>query len=116
IWRKLEDVFRPKTNGTRTALLEKFDGVKIGVRYDPEQKLLEMEELARNLNSFEEHERLSGNHILLKFLNALPFEYHIQKQLLEDREGPLTREVVLTSTRKRFESTSLNQELARERK
>ncbi|CAN0014730.1 unnamed protein product, partial [Sphacelaria rigidula] len=99
VWRKLEDLFRPKTNEARTALLETFDGVKIGVRDDPEQKLLEMEKLARNLNSYEEHERLSENRIILKFLNALPFEYHIQKQLLEDREGPLTREVVLTSIR-----------------
>ncbi|CAM9583550.1 unnamed protein product, partial [Sphacelaria rigidula] len=114
--RKLEDVFRPKTNGAETRFVGKCDGVKIGVRDDPEQKLLEMEELARNLNSYEEHERLSENHILLKFLNALPFEYHIQKQLLEDREGSLTREVVLTSTQKRFESTSLKQELARGKK
>lgn len=91
VWRKLADVFSPETNGARLALLEKFDGVKLGVRDNPEQKLLEMEDTARDLNSFKTHQSLSEDHILIKFLHALTPEYNTQKQLPEDREGPLSQ-------------------------
>ncbi|CAN0009217.1 unnamed protein product, partial [Sphacelaria rigidula] len=37
-------------------------------------------------------------------------------QALEEREGPLTREVVVTSVRKRFESALFKQELAKGKK
>lgn len=43
VWRKLADVFCPKTNWERLASLEKFDGMKIGAWDDLEEKLLEME-------------------------------------------------------------------------
>ena len=46
VWRNLADMFRPKTNGARLALMEKFDSVKISVRDDLEQKPLEMEDIA----------------------------------------------------------------------
>ena len=48
--------------GARLVLMENFDSVKISVRDDPEQKLLEMEDIARDLNSFinHPHDRLSG--------------------------------------------------------
>lgn len=46
VWRILTDAFRPKTKVARVALLETFDGVKISLRDDPEQKLLEMEDIA----------------------------------------------------------------------
>ena len=118
VWRKLADMFRPKTNGARLALMEKFENVKISVRDDPEQKLLEMEDIARDLNSFtiHSHDRLSEDIILLRFVNALPSEYEIQIQLIEDMEGPLTREGVLTSVRNRFESAIFKQAVARGKK
>ena len=51
VWRKLADIFRPKTNGAKLALMQKFDAVRINVHDDPEQNLLEMEDIARDLNS-----------------------------------------------------------------
>ena len=118
VWRKLADMFRPKTNGARLALMEKFENVKISVRDDPEQKLLEMEDIARDLNSFtiHSHDRLSEDTILLRFVNALPSEYEIQIRLIADKEEPLTREGVLTSVRKRFESASFKQAVTRGKK
>lgn len=59
------------------ALLETFDGVKIGVHDAPEQELLEMEDISRDLSQFESRERQSEDHVLLKCVNALPHEYDI---------------------------------------
>ena len=80
IWRKLANVFRPKTNRERLALMEKFDGVKIGVRDNPEQKLLKMGDISGDPNSVvnHPHDRLSEDNIVLKYVNALPSEYDIQ--------------------------------------
>ena len=57
-------------------MMDQFDSVKISVRDDPEQKLLEMEDIARDLNSFtiHPHDRLSEDAMLLRFVNALPSE------------------------------------------
>ena len=107
-------MFRSKANGARLPLMDKFVGAKIGVRDGPGQKLFGMEDIARDINSFvnHPHDRLSEDDILLKFVNALPSEYDNQVQLLEDKEGPLTREGVLTSVSKRFESAILKQAIA----
>lgn len=98
----------PKRMGARLASLEKIEGVRRGVRDDAEQKLLDMEDIARDLNSFEnyQHQRLSRDNILLFpiFVNALPPEYNVQKQLLEDREDPRSPEIVMVSILKRSES------------
>ena len=40
----------------------------------------------------------------LKFLNALSTEYDVQKQMLEDKESGFSREVVMTTVIKLFES------------
>ena len=107
VWRKLADIFRPKTNGTKLALMQKFDAVRINVQDDPEQKLIEMEDIARDLNAIGNRERLSSeDDVLLKFVNLLPHEYHVQLQImLENRDDEeLSREVVVSSVRKRFDS------------
>lgn len=56
VWRKHADVFRPRANEARLALLKRVDGVKIGVHDDPEQKLFEVEDIARDPNAFENRE------------------------------------------------------------
>ena len=42
--------------------------------------------------------------LLGKFLNALLTEYDVQKQMLEDKDGGFSPEIVMTTVRKRFES------------
>ena len=68
---------------------------KVPRAYDPEQKLLEMEDIARDLNSFTNHpqDRLSEETVLLRSVNTLPSEYEIQIQLIEDKKGPLNERV-----------------------
>lgn len=91
-WRKLADVsmIAPKqmTHDWRsqTSLMESA-------------LMLEMEDIGQDLNSCEDHQPLSVNHIPMGFLNALLDEYNIQEQSLEDRGGLLPREVVTTSIR-----------------
>lgn len=65
LWRKLLDVFRPKTNGARLAFLEKSNGVEIGFRDNPEQRLLDMDDVARDLNSCGDYQFTSENPTLL---------------------------------------------------
>ncbi|CAM9932458.1 unnamed protein product, partial [Sphacelaria rigidula] len=76
VWGELNDFYSPKTNGARLALLERYDHVKIGVRDDPVQKLIEMEEVARELQSHDTNIILTEAQTLLKFVNALPREYN----------------------------------------
>ena len=57
-----------------------------------------MEDIARDLNSIGNRERLSEDDILLNFVNLLPHEYHIQLQMLEERDDEeLSREAVVSS-------------------
>ena len=66
---------------------------------------MEMEDYARVLrSSCSESDHVSESFLLSKFLNCLPTEYEVQKQMLEDREGELSRDVVMATVRKRFES------------
>ena len=88
VWRKLADVFRPKTNGARLALMQKYDSIRISLHDDPDQKRIEMEDIARDLNSIGNRIRLSEDGIPLKFVNLLPHEYHVQLQMLEERAAP----------------------------
>lgn len=85
------------------------------VRDNPDQKLLQMEDLARDLHLCEGDLILSEDHILLKFVNALLHEYNIRKRLLEDRDGRRSREVGITSVLKCFESAISKQGILRER-
>ena len=98
--------------------MQKYDSVRISVHDDDsEQKLIEMEDIARDLNSIGNRERLSEDDILLKFVNLLPHEYHVQLQMLEEREDEeLSREAVVSSVRKRFESALFKKEIARGKK
>ncbi|CAM9303107.1 unnamed protein product, partial [Sphacelaria rigidula] len=76
VWRELNDFYSSKTNAARLALLEKYDHVKIGVRDNPIQKLIEMEEVAKELQSHDSNIVLTEAQTLLKFVNALPCEYN----------------------------------------
>ncbi|CAM9911167.1 unnamed protein product, partial [Sphacelaria rigidula] len=76
VWRELNDFCSPKTNGARLALLEKYDHVKIGGRDDPVQNLIEMEEVARELQPHDTNIILTEAQTPLKFVNALPCEYN----------------------------------------
>lgn len=89
VCRVLAGVFSPKMHGAGLASL-RSDGVKIGVRDNLKRKLGEMEDIARGLNSSDDHQPLGENRTPLKCLSALLHECNIQKQLLEDREGPLS--------------------------
>lgn len=90
VWRKPADVFCPNTKEARLAMLEKFDEVEIGVRDYPEHELLHMGDMARDLNSFENHLRPGEYHIFFKLVNVLPPEHNIQKQLLHGRKDTLS--------------------------
>lgn len=81
--------FVPKQMGVRLTLVEKFEGIKIGVRNNPEQKLLDMGDIAWDVSSYEDHQPMSETHVLLKFLDALPHEYDTQREKQEDHVGPL---------------------------
>ena len=97
------------------ALIERYDNVKISVRDDPVQKLIEMEEVARQLRAYDTDINLTGSHTLLKFVNALPPQYNHQRQSMEEHDT-LRREIVVGLVRKRFESTLFKQELAKGKK
>ena len=74
----------PRTQGARLELLVKLDRVHIAPCDNPVERYMKMEEYARAFRSS------SGDmqHINeRKFLNALPTEYDVQKQMLEDNEG-----------------------------
>lgn len=59
--------------------------MKIGVRDNPFQKLIEMEEVPRMFRSYDDHINLMGVQTLLKFVHSFPVEYNFQKQTLEHR-------------------------------
>ena len=94
VWRELNNFYSPKTSGAKLALIEKYDNVKFSVRDDPVQKLIEMEEVARQLRAFDTDINLTGSHTLLIFVNALPPKYDHQRQSMEEHDT-LTREIVV---------------------
>ena len=77
---------------------------------DPTLKLLEMEDIARSLrSSHSQWQHLTESYVIGKFVNALPREYDIQKQMLEERKGGFSREAVVSSVQKRFDSSAYKQ-------
>lgn len=101
----------------RLALTKKFGSVKIRGRDNLVQMLMEKKNAATSLRSCEDFEHRTNVRALPKSVKALPPEYGIQEQLLERREDPLSRGIVVASGPNRFESTILKQILAqRERR
>ena len=87
-WRSLVDTYSLKTQGASLALLQKLDSVRIGTNDDPTLKLLEMEDIARSFrSSHSQWQHLTESYAIGKFVNALPREYDIQKQMLEERKA-----------------------------
>ena len=94
-----------KTQGASLAFLHKLDSVRIGTNDEPTLKLLEMEDIARSLrSSHSQWQHLTESYVIGKAVNAPPREYDIQKQMLEEREDGFSREAVVLSVQKRFES------------
>ena len=104
-WRSLVDTYSLKTQRASLALLQKLDSVRIGTNDDPTLKLLEIEDIACSLrSSHSQWQHLTESHVIGTFVNALPREYDIQKQMLEEREDGFSREAVISSVQKRFDS------------
>ncbi|CAM9566006.1 unnamed protein product, partial [Ascophyllum nodosum] len=109
-WRSLIETHSLKTQGASLALLQKLDSVRIGTNDDPTLKLLEMEDIARSLrSSHSQWQHLTESYVIGKFVNALPREYDIQKQMLEEREDGFSPEAVVSSVQKRFDSFAYKQ-------
>ena len=95
-------------------MLHKLDSVQIGTSDDPTLKLLEMKDIARYLrSSHSQWQYLTESYVIGKFVNALPREYDIQKQMLDEREDGFSREAVVSSVQKRYESSAYKQLLRR---
>ena len=106
-WRSLVDTYSSKTHGASLALLHNLNSVRIEANDDPTLKLLKMEDIARSLrSSHSQWHRLTESYGIGKFVNALPREYDIQKQMLEERDDGFSREAVVSSVQKRFESST----------
>ena len=89
---------------------QKLESVGIGTNDDPTLKLLEMEDIARSLrSSHSQWQHLTESYVIGKFVNALPREYDIQKQMLEERENGFSREAVVSSVQKCFDSFAYKQ-------
>ena len=109
-WRSLVDTYSLKTQGASLALLQKLDSVRIGTNDVPTLKLLEMEDIPRSLRSSHSQWRhLTESYVIGKFVNTLPREYDMQKQMLEEREDGFSREAVLSSVQKRFDTSAYKQ-------
>ena len=108
--RSLVDTYSLKTQRTSLDLLLKLDSVRIGTNDDPTLKLLEIEDIARLLrSSHSQWQHLTESRVIAKFVNALPREYDIQKEMLEAREDRFSHEAVVSSVQKRFESSAYKQ-------
>ena len=84
--------------------------MRIGTNDNPTLKLLEMKYVARSLRlSHSQWQHLTESYVIGKFVTALPREYDIQKQMLEEREDGFSRETVVFSVQKRFESSAYKQ-------
>ena len=85
-WCSLVDTYNLRTQEASLNLLHKLDSVRIGTNDDPTLKSLEMEDIARSLRSSQSQwQHLTEAYVIGKFVNALPREYDIQKQMLEER-------------------------------
>ena len=106
-WRSLVETYSLKTQAASLDSLHKLDSVRIGTNDDPTLKFLEMEDIARSLrSSHSQWQHLTESYVIGKFVNALPREYDIQKQMLEEREDEFSREAVVSSVQKRFKSSA----------
>ena len=104
------DTYSLTTQGASLALLQKLDSVRIGINDDSTLKLFEMKDIARSLrSSHSQWQHLTESYVIGKFVNALPREYDIQKQMLEEREDGFSREAVVSAVRKRFDSFAYKQ-------
>ena len=109
-WRSLVDTYSLKTQGASLTLLHKLDSVRIRTNDDPTLKLLEMEDISCYLrSSHSQWQHLTAPYVIGKFVNDLPREYNIQKQMLEERENGLSLEAVVFSVQKRFDSSTYKQ-------
>ena len=69
-----------------------------------------MEDIAPSLrSSHSQWQHLTESHVIDKFINALPPEYDIQNQMLEESEDVFSREAVVCSVQKQFESSAFKQ-------
>ena len=69
-----------------------------------------MEGIARSLrSSHSKWQHLTESYLIGKFVNALPREYDMQKQMLEEIEDGFSCEAVVSSVQKRFESSAYKQ-------
>ena len=110
VWRSLVDTYSLKTEGASLALLHNLDSVRIETNDEPTLKLLEMEDIARSLrSSHSQWQHLAESYVIRKAVNALPREYDIQKQMLEEREDGFSRGAVVSSVQKRFDSSAYKQ-------
>ena len=113
-WHSLVDTYSSKTQGALLALLHKLDSVQIGTNDDPTLKLWEMEDIARSFClSHLQGQHLIESYAIGKFVNSLPREYDIQKQMLEEREDGFSCETIVSSVQKRFESSAYYKQLRR---
>ena len=109
-WRSLVDTYSLKTQGASLALLHKLDSVEIGTNDDSTLKMVKMEDIALSLrSSHSQWQHLAESYVIGKFINALPREYDIQKQMLEEREDGFSRETVVSPMQKQFESFAFKQ-------
>ena len=109
-WSSLFDTYSLKAQRALLALLQKLDSRRIGTNDDPTLKVLEMEDIARSLrSSHSQWQHLTESHVIGKFVSALLREYDIQKQMLEEREDGFSREAVVSSVQKRFDSFAYKQ-------
>ena len=110
VWRSLVDTYSLKTQGASLTLIYKLDRVRIGTNDDPTLKLLEMEDNARSLRSSpSQWQHLTQSYVRGKFVNALPREYDIQKQMLGEGEDGFSGEAVVSLVQKRFDSSAYKQ-------
>ena len=69
-----------------------------------------MEDIARSLcSSHLQWRHLTESYVIGKFVKALRREYDIQKQMLEKKEDGFSREAVVSSVQKWFESSAYKQ-------
>ena len=69
-----------------------------------------MEDIARFFrSSHSQWQHITESYVIGKFVKALPREYDIQKQMLEEREDGFSREAVVSSLQKRFELSAYKQ-------
>ena len=109
-WRPLVDAYSLEAQGASLALLLEIDSVRIGTNDDSTLKFLEMEDIVRSLRlSHSQWQHLTESYVISKFVNALPREYDIQKQMLEEIEEGFSREAVISSVQNRFDSSTYKQ-------